>query len=230
MISVFTPNWFSRFDILIGIFSFLVLLIFFIVSIKNYKLTNNKKLKYLGAGFLLIALAEFADIFTKFVLYHKMTVVQSIGVITFKYEVLHIFDLPYDIGFFMYKFLTLLGLYIIYRLPLKNKNWSDAILAILFIILASLAGQVIYYIFNIVTFAILALIINNYIKIYRKNKNKNTKLLLISFIILAIAHLIFILSGIEIIFVIGEFIELISYIAFLILIIRINKNEWSKRK
>ena len=230
MLSVFTPNWFTRFDILIGIFSFLVLLTFFIVSIKNYKLTKNKKLMYLGMGFLLVSLAELADIFTKFVLYHKITVFQNVGLVTLKYEVLRFFDLPYDLGFFMYKFLTLLGLYIIYRLPLKNKNWGDAVLAVLFIILASLAGQIIYYIFHIITFVILALIINNYFKVYKKNQNQNTKLLLSSFIIIAIAHAIFILSKLPSLYVLGEIIELLGYIGFLSLIIRINKNEWSKRK
>jgi hypothetical protein len=48
--------------------------------------------------------------------------------------------------------------------------------------------------------------------------------------ILALAQAVFILSKIEILYVIGEVIELLGYVGFLSLIIRINKNEWSKRK
>ena len=126
MISVFIPHWFTRFDIMIELFSFLVLLTFFIMSIRNYKLTENKKLFYLGLGFLFIALAEIATILTKFVIYYKTTLFQVVGGVVLKYDILKASDISYDLGFFLYKFLTLAGLYVIYRLPLNDsKYWKN---------------------------------------------------------------------------------------------------------
>jgi hypothetical protein len=230
MISIFAPNWFTRFDILIEIFSFLVLLTFFTISIRNYKLTKNKKLLTLGIGFVLIAMAEISTILTKFVVYYKTTVFQAIGNIIITYNVFQRSDLPYDIGSFLYKLLTLAGLYIIYRLPLKNKNTSDAILAILFIIISSLAGLTFYYIFHIVVLVMLLLIVNNYLKVYKKNKSCNTKLLIIAFTIFAVAHAFFIVSMIKSGYVTGQILQLFSYLIFLLLIIKINKNEGPKQK
>jgi len=230
MISIFAPGWFTRFDILIEVFSFLVLLTFFIISIKNYKLIKNKKLLYLGIGFLLIAVAELSTILTKFVIYYKTNLQQVMGDIIIKYSVLHQSDLPYDIGFFLYKFLTLAGLYMIYRLPLKNKNVGDILLGIFFLVLSALAGQSIYYIFHITVIIMLLLIINNYLKIYEENKNNNTKLLIIAFGILTLGNMFLILSSFIWAYVVGQILQLVSYVLLLGLVININKNGRSKRK
>ena len=229
MLELFSPDWFTRADILIEVFSFIVLLTFFIISIKNYKLTKNKKLLMLGIGFFLISIAELATILTKFVLYYKTTLIQNFGNIIVQYSSLHSSDLPYDLGFFMYKLFTLGGLYIIYRLHLKNRNFGDVILSALFIIIASLAGQMIYYVFHITVLVLLGLIISEYNQIYEKNKSKNTKMLVSSFFILAVGQAFFILSNLKIAYVIGQLLQLISYLIFLAIIIKINKNGWSKR-
>jgi hypothetical protein len=230
MIQLFAPDWFTRADILIEAFSFLVLFTFFIVSIKNYKLTKNKKLLILGVGFLFISLAELSTILTKFILYYKTMLTQNFGNLIVKYSAWHASDLPYDIGFFTYKLFTLIGLYIIYRLHMKNKNLGDLVLSVFFIIIASVAGQSMFYIFHLTTLVLLVLIIINYAEVYKNNKNINTKMLIISFIILALGNALFIMSPIRLVYVAGQLLQLFGYIIFLFIILKIYKNGWTKRK
>ena len=125
---VFTPDWFLGSDVLIEIFSFIILSLFFYLSVRNYRLSKNKNSLYLGIGFLLISLAELARIFTKLVLYYDTTFIQTIGQLVITYQVVKSVDIFYYLGFFFHKFLTLMGLYVLYRLPLKKKSLSDVFL------------------------------------------------------------------------------------------------------
>ena len=76
---VFTPDWFLGQDVLINLFSFLILSLFFLLSVKNYRISKNKRILYLGVGFLLIALAELSVVLTKFAIFYDVDVTQSIG-------------------------------------------------------------------------------------------------------------------------------------------------------
>ena len=225
---VFTPDWFLGKDVLIEGFSFIVLLIFSFLAIKNYKLNKNRKFLYLGVGFGLIALAQLAAVITKLVLYYDIGLSQEIGQAIITSQILKSVDIFYYAGFFFHRFLTLLGLYVIYRLPRKKKSSVDIILGIYFIIISTLLSRGIYYLFHLTALILLILIINNYYQVYKKNKFVNTKILIFAFGILALSQLIFIISKLELAFVTANIVELISYIILLILIIRIL--QYGKKK
>ena len=55
---VLTPEWFIGKDIMIEVFSVIVLMIFVILAYKYYKVNHKRKIFYLGVGFGLIALAQ----------------------------------------------------------------------------------------------------------------------------------------------------------------------------
>jgi len=226
---VFTPDWFLGQDFLIEIFSFMILFLFFFFSIKSYKLSKNKKVLYLGIGFLLIAIGELSTILTKLVLYYDTTITQNIGQIVITYAVVKSVDIFYHLGFFLHKFFTLFGLYIIYRPPLKRIS-GDFVLTTYFIIISALLSQSFYYVYHITALIFLFLIINNYCKIYKKSKLANTKILLIALSLLAISQIIFILSKLSQLYVIAQNIQLISYITLLVLIMRISKNGKKKEQ
>jgi len=218
---VFTPDWFLTNDVLIEIFGFFILVLFFVLSFKNYKLNKNKNSLILGIGFLLIALAELATIFTKIVLYYDTSFTQTIGNIIITYKSVNSIDIFYYIGFFWHKLLTLIGLFVIYRLPMKKKNAGDFILAIYFIIISALFSSSLYYLFHLTALVLLILITNNYMGLYKKNKSGNTQLLVLIFSLLALSHVIFILSKVGVLYVAAQVIQLVSYIMLLLLIIRI---------
>lgn len=227
---VFTPDWFLGGDVLIEVFSFLILLAFLILAYRNYKLSKNRSTKYLGLGFLAIAIAELATVFTKFVLYYDTTFTQEIGQMIITSRVVQSVDLFYYIGFFFHKLLTLGGLYAIYRIPLKRKLERDSLLAVCFIIISAAFSSAIYYLFHLTALILLILIINNYYKVYKENKSKNTCILLSSFSLLALSQLIFILSNLDICYVLAQILQLVSYLMLLFLIIRITRGKHGRKK
>lgn len=222
-----TPDWFLAPDVLIEIFSFFILLAFFILCIKNYKLSKNKNLKYLGTGFLLIAIAELATILTKSVLFYDLMVAsftQRVGQIILTTQIVKSIDIFYYAGFFLYKLLTLLGLFIIYRLPLKRRLSEDIVLIAYFLVISALISSVFSYLFHLTVLLLLLLIMYAYYTVYKKNKSENTKILIIAFGILAMAHILFMLSSAGEVYALAQIIQLVSYIILLFLIIRILKH------
>lgn len=222
---VLTPDWFLGSDVLIEGFSFIVLLAFFILSYKNYKLSKNKNCLYLGIGFLLVAIAEAATILTKFILYYDTTFTQQIGMMIVTSHVVQSVDLLYYVGFFFHKLLTLLGLYLIYRILQEKKTGIDLLLALYIIFVSSIFSAGFYYLFHLTALLLLSLIINNYYQLYRKNKSENTLILILAFFMLALSQLIFVLSILSSLYVFGQVIQLVSYLILLILIIRILRTE-----
>jgi len=215
---VFTPDWFLGNDVLIEGFSFLVLLIFSILAIRNYMLSKNKKFLYLGTGFGLIGLAQLATVFTKLVLYYDIGPSQQIGAAIIATQVFSNVDIFYNLGFFFHKFLTLAGLYIIYRLPRHKKSTWEIVIGIYFLIVSTLLGSSIYYLFHLTAFVLLVMIGRNYYKLYLKNRFKNTIILWFAFCVLALSQLIYILSPLEAMYVLANILELITYIVLLILV------------
>ena len=123
----------------------------------------------------------------------------------------------------MNKLLTLFGFYFIYRLITKKKFSGDSLLVLYFIIISAIFGTTTEQIFHLTVLFLLGLIIGAYYTIYKENKLTNTKILLIAFSLLALGHLLVIISVYSVVVVIANIIELISYIILLILIIRILK-------
>jgi len=225
----FSPDWFASADVLIEIFSFIVLMLFFIFALKSYKLNKNKNALYLGIGFLLIAIAEISTILTKLVLYYDFFFAQAVGQMVITYKVVRSVDIFYYIGSFLHKFLTLAGLYVIYRLPWKKTSFSDVFLAFYFLVLSAYFGLDVYYLFHITVVIFSAVITRKYYILYKKNKLSNTQVLRNAFGLLTVSHLIFMLSNLEIMYVIGQTVQLISYIFLLALMIKIfwyNKKEY----
>ncbi len=221
---VFTPDWFVGKDMLIDGFSFIVLLAFFFLCWKYYKLSKKKNLLYLGMGFLLISMAQIASILTKLVLYYDTTFTQEIGQMIISYQFIRSVDIFYQLGFFFNRLLTLCGFYVIYKLSLKKKWSGDSYLVLYFLIITSLfSSDIYYYIFHLTILLLISLLIKNYYWIYLKNKHMNTKILIFAFSLLALSQVIFLLSKVDILFVTGNLIELVSYLMLLVLIIRILK-------
>ena len=119
------PSWFLAPDVVINVFSFLILLTFFILCIKSYKLNKNKGIFYLGVGFASIALGQLAITMTKFVLYYHTTVAGAIGNAIIKYNIVSSVNVVYNLSIFLNGLFTLIGLYVIYRLPQKEKSIKD---------------------------------------------------------------------------------------------------------
>jgi hypothetical protein len=232
---VFTPDWFLGSDVLIEGFSFITLFLFFLLSMRSYKLSKNKNSFRLGMGFLFIALAELASVVTKLVLYYDLyiaEITQSMGRVIVSSQLLSSVDALYYTGFFFQKLLTLLGFYIIYRINMKKQARKDLILVIYFLaVIAFISCIFHYYLFHLTVLLLIIFIIENYYKIYKENKSRNTEVVIATFVLLAFSQLIFLFSGIgELYTVIAQSLQLVSYLILLFLIIRILKLQNSRMK
>ncbi len=227
---VLTPDWFLGKDVLIDFFSFIVLLIFSTLAIRSYKMNDNRRFLYLGWGFGLIGLAQLAGVITKLVLYYDIGPSQAIGQAIVSSQIFNSVDIFYYAGFFFQRFLTLCGLYMIYRLPREKKSVGDWLLVLYFILLSSILSKEFYYLFYLTSLFLLVMIVSNYVEIYRKNKFTNTKILIGAFSLLALSQLIFILSKVPSLFVLASAIELISYVCLLFLVIKILKYGEKKKQ
>ncbi len=225
---VFTPDWFLNFDVIVEVFSFIVLLTFLFFAIKSYKIDKNRKTLYLGLGFTAIALAEIVTILTKIVLYYDMSFTREIGQAVVTYHVLKSVDWFYYLGFFLHKLFTLGGLYLIYKIPSKKGTPGDFILGGFFVIVAALFSNTMYFVFHVTAMFLLFLIIQNYWKVYQKNKSENTKTLILAFSILFVSQLLFIVSFVGAVYALAQIFQLVGYIAMLLLIIKITK--YGKKK
>jgi len=224
-----TPDWFLGKDILIEGFSFLVLIVFCVLAVRGYKMKKNKGLLNLGIGFGVIALAQLASVFTKTVLYYDTAPVQALGKVIISSKVVNSIDIFYYAGFFFQRFLTLFGLFTIYRLPQKKIIGGDYVLILFFVLLSALLSQKFFYLFHLTAFLLLTLIVINYSLIYKKNRFANTKILIVAFSVLAVGQLVYLLSRINTFFAVGSLMELLGYLIMLVLMVRILKNGKEKR-
>lgn len=224
-----TPDWFLTNDVLIGVFSFIILFLFFVFALKSYNISKKKSVLYLGIGFLLISLAEFSNIATKFVLYYDTGITQEVGRVIMDFNLVGSVDIFYYTGFLLSRLLTLLGLYVIYKLPLPGRISGEFFLNVYLITLVAILSQSLNYLYHLTALFFLIFIINKYLKVYKEHKLTNTKILISAFVLLAIGQIIFMFSKVNYIYVTGQGVQLISYVILLILIIRLLKNGEKKK-
>jgi hypothetical protein len=183
---------------------------------------------YLGVGFGFIAIAQLAILLTKFGLYYNTSIKTYVKDLVITYNIVSSSNVIYNLGIFFNKALTLIGLYVIYRLPKKTKSIKDIFLVIYFIILSVLMSDAVNYLFRITAMGLFLVLAYSYYLIYKKNRFPNTMILSTAFGVLALSQILFMMSQINVVVVIADFLELASYITLLVLIIRILKHGTKK--
>ncbi len=229
---IIPPQGFINIDILIEGISLITVLIFSILCIKNYRLNKDKKFLYLGGGFGLITLAQLIITITKAVLYYNASFIGVGGEIVIPYNLFDFVSVFSFIGFFAYRVLTLLGLYVVYKLP-KKVFERDSLLVLYLIVIVTIFSRDISHLFHITALVILLLIAKKYYDVYNKNESKGTLILLLAFSGMILSNAIFIFARLmSLIYVTASIIELISYITLLVLIIRIVEygKKYEKKK
>lgn len=226
---VLFPKWFLTPDTLIDFFSFIVLFLFAVISLRYYKLIKNKRFLHLGLAFLLLGLGELVRIIMNLGLYYNLSTTYEIGRIIITTNIIESVDVIYYTGFFLHRFLVMLGFYFIYYITKKHKSELEHLLIIYFIVVIAILAGNINYVFNITITVLIALIFVNYNSLYKRTKSRNTKILAYGFFILLISYLITTLSKISShIYVFANLLQLFSYTIFLYIIIRIYKHGEKK--
>jgi hypothetical protein len=219
---IYSPAWFYGKDIIIDIISILVLFSIAFFSIKYYNISKTKKnYLYLAASFAIIALSLICKILTNFTIYYNVLETRQIGFVTFTYQALRSTDTLFFVGFLFYRVLTLLGLYFLYSIYTKQPA-SNIFMVVYLLLVGTYFSQSAYYIFHFTALILLIFITNAYWKNYKKNKHYTSRLLLYSFAIITLSHLISVFVKIDLLlYVIAELIQLAGYITLLITLIMV---------
>ncbi|MFW6025362.1 MAG: hypothetical protein ACOCRX_03380 [Candidatus Woesearchaeota archaeon] len=225
-----SPHWFCGKDLYIDFFSLFILLILTFFSLRTFKFSRNKKFKKLSMGFLALSISFLFKIFTNFTIYYKDLLEGTIGGELFNLVVWKPINL-FEISNFFYHITGLTGLLIIYFVYSEEIKRSTKILIVYLVFLLCFLSFHNYYIFHLTYFIFFILLSNFYFDKYIENDNKNTYLLFISFLLISISQIFFIFIRFDsLLYVIGKTIQLIGFIAILVVILRIQGVIFGKKK
>ena len=129
----FSPEWFNLPSLTIDFFSFIVLLIISLVSLKYYRINkSNRKYYYLSFSFFLICLSFLFKFLTNITVYYDIIARPTTQSVVFTtLDTIRDFNIFSNITFAAFAFLNLIGLYYLYSIYQSNQSKSSIFLLIL---------------------------------------------------------------------------------------------------
>ena len=215
---LFSPRWFYGKDILIDIVSVIVLMLISYVTFRYYRINKNKK-QHLSFSIAtgLLALSFIFKIITNFTLYEFELKTKTLGLLTFTYQTIEVSNTLFLVGTLLYRFLTLIGFYLLFSTYYKENQKPVFLIMAYFIFIATYFASQAYYVFHLSALIFLLFIVKKYFDNYSRTKDKPAKLILTSFIIILISHAIFIFVEMEhLLYVVAEITQLFGYAMLLI--------------
>ncbi len=227
---IYSPKWFYGKDIAIDVVSIAVSLLIASTTLKYYKLDRSKKKHFwVSAAFIMIASSFLFKIMTNFTLYHHVLKTRNLGFVKITYTAVMTSDFLFDVGFFMYRVLTIAGFYALYSVYEKQSKNSLLLTSYLLLSLIYFSGEQ-YYVFHLTTLILALLIASFFRNTYSKNKKRETKGLWLSFEAIALSQLLFMFVKLYLpIYVIAETVQLIGYSYLLVTFMKVLRHAKEKR-
>jgi len=221
MITVaFSPNWFSGYDIIFEFLAVLVTLLIGLHSYRIYKFSKDYTYRFLSLSFLAIAASFLAKIATNFVIYYQNAMKTTFSEIIIKHDLLTKSNLFLQAGYDVHRFLMLLGLFGIYWLVSKSRDFEHRWLFAYFILIVALFSFSTYIVFHITAAVILLFIVKHYhARCFDKKKKApiGTHLNFLAFSLLLMSQVVFTFVFLnKAIYAIAETLQLAGFIIFLI--------------
>lgn len=212
----FIPVWFRGYDCIFELVGALVLLLLAIYSYKISKIQNKKRGFWFFIAFLLISLSYFVKIFYNLNLYFPFSKTFTFFQQEIVYTSYFLLDLSSTITSFS-RILFIFGLFILYYLITKSKEKRHLLLFTYMLLITIFLSVRVSWIFNLTSFILFAEIAYFYFEnICKNDQSKYQKLMLSSYIILALSHLIHLFSFNSSIVVSAYFLEFIGFSLLLV--------------
>ena len=214
----FCPNWFFHQSIIFELAFAIITLFVSLYSFKIYKIAKEKSAILFGMAFLLFSASYFIQSILNIGILYELS--QNVDVLQ---QVSQVVNLGLN-ALYTHMIFMLLGLILIILITLKPRNIKVFLLLGLISILPIYLGKDPIYTFFIISSTYLLFISHNYLKNYIENKQLNTFLVFIAFLLLFLSDIHFIFSlNHSLFYVIGHYLELASYILILLNLIMVLK-------
>lgn len=214
----FIPDWFLCYGIIFELAFAIITLFVSIYSFRVYKLSEQKKSRTFGLAFLFISISYFIQFFINLAIMSELNE-KVLNLVEFR----NLITLD-NLAIFFHMIFFIFGLVTLIYMILGGKNRFIYIISLMIsalFIFASARNMAFFYVFSSL---LLVFILTDYVGNYIKNKNGKTFLIMLAFFFLFIGHLNFIfLVNNQLVYVVGNFLELAAYILILINLIRVIK-------
>ncbi|MBS3172550.1 hypothetical protein J4438_03145 [Candidatus Woesearchaeota archaeon] len=222
--SCFSPSWFFGWDVGFELVFAIILLTISIFAFKAYKISDQKKIKYIGYGFLFIGISYIIQSVFNFLIISKLDD-NLCRIILLKQIVL-----LEALALYFHLTLWTIGLMFLVYMTFRSENKLLLVLLNIIALLAIFMSENIIFTFYLISSAIVIYLVCHFMSNYLKNNKKNALLIAIAFLFLLVSEIHFLFSMDHTKFyVIGHIFELISYLIILFNFYVIHKNESKKR-
>ncbi len=225
-------NWFSGKDLIIDIFSVLVLSYLLYHIIKYYKIKRgDTKYRYLITSFALLTISFIFKVLAHFIIYYPTTETRHFGVLTIVQQEMEASGFLVFWGIIGYRVLSLLALYFLTLVYVNRPGKLSIMLTSYLLILVGYFSYSMFHVYHVTCFLLMLVITWAVLKNYLSDRYHKTKLLLWSFTIILISHgLFFFLSLSPVFYIIAEIVQLIGYLLLLITFIQVLRSDGKKTR
>ena len=214
----FSPEWFFGYDIILELIFMVIILTVSYYSLKIYKLSGQREAKLFSLAFFFIAASYFIQSVVIFSIISTLNQSISLALKVMRVESINI------TGFFLQRFLFLLGLVTLVYMILKIKDKKLYFLLVLLTLIPLLFSPNMSYTFYLLSSIFLVYVTSHYLVNYIRHKQKKTLLVLAAFSFLLFGSIHFLISvNHSLFYVIGHFLEFIAYTLILINLILVIK-------
>ncbi|MFT4311117.1 MAG: hypothetical protein ACMXX7_00665 [Candidatus Woesearchaeota archaeon] len=205
-----SPQYFVGYNILLEFLFSIITLGVALFSYKAYKSTGLSQIKNFAAGFFFIFLGYFSQVFTSLLIYlmgHEVVC---------KRKVLDVLFLN-ALGFYSYVLFILFGLLILVYMTFKRVKQRVLVLLMLMALVVVFFSSDIFLSFYTLTTIAFTFLSWHFIETYLKNKKKNSLMVVVAFLSLTLASLLFLVSmTFPALYVTAKLLELFGYIFIIV--------------
>ncbi len=213
------PYWFRGVDALLGLVYIIVTLLIAAMSYKAYKLTEEKKYFYFSISFLLMSLAFLCYSIINLLLTMHISDALTIGLSRFDY------------AFLVHMLLIFTAYTLLLIVTLKIEQKKIIVLLFSLMLLFTLFAYQYYIKFHIISFILLFFLGHQFYTNYLEKKNRNAKLVFISFYLLTCAQVFFLAMIYEPNFyIVADILQLLGFGVLFYMFIRVLQHGRTKRE
>jgi len=215
-IVVYSPVWFFGYDSICELISMFITFFIGVYAYRIFKLSGQRKYKFLYLSFILLGIAFLAKSITNWIIY-KEWVTQQLYV----GKVIQLYAL-YNLGYLIHVVLALSAYMLLVLLLWDVRDRRVISLSFIFVIMMTILTEQVFASFHIISFILLGFICAEFWKNARKTKKKSSYFVFAGFAVLMLSQLVFVfINRLPAFYVAGEIVQLAGYVLLLITLLSI---------